>query len=150
MASVYLDTSAIVRYLTAEPGHELVVQAWNQADAVITSILTDIEVRAVLQAGQRANLMTQQAMTQALQTWQRLHPSCYRVHLTEELQVAASELTMKYKLRAADAVQLASALTLHATTPSGEPSVLLLAWDESLRHAAQAEGLPLAPNRIGS
>ena len=68
-------------------------------------------------------------------------PSFVVVELSPEVVVRARQLLAEHPLRAADAVQLASALVL--ADASGEP-VTFVAFDVALRRAAAEEGLRLA------
>lgn len=70
------------------------------------------------------------------------------VEIEKRLVDLAVELTKRQMLRGYDAVQLAAALTLNETLSQSElPPLTLVAADEALLAAADAEGLSIAEPR---
>lgn len=65
------------------------------------------------------------------------------VELVESVQQLSGDMAMKYTLRAYDAVQLASALTV-----AGKRKLVFVCWDSDLLQAAKGEGLATSlPNK---
>ncbi|GEL93925.1 type II toxin-antitoxin system VapC family toxin [Cellulomonas composti] len=139
MAICYLDTSALVKLCVQEPGSELAAALWEGADLVATSRLADTEVRAVLAAGHRAGLLTDDDAQAALDAWEPLWAALHVVELQDVVTAGAATLVGYHPLRAADALHLASALALRS------PDLVVVAWDEHLAAAARAEGLRVVP-----
>jgi predicted nucleic acid-binding protein len=140
MALVYFDASALVKLCVREPGSELASALWNRADVVVTSCLSDVELRATLAAGGRAGVLDDAARRRAAERWDALWPALHRVELTETLAGSASALAGgPHPLRGADAVHLASALAVAG------PDTLVAAWDEGVASAARSHGLRVLP-----
>ncbi|MGC5167452.1 type II toxin-antitoxin system VapC family toxin [Luteimicrobium sp. DT211] len=143
MTTAYLDTSALVRLVRREPGSELAAALWNRAPIVATSRTSDVELRAVLAAGARRGLLSDDEHAAALDAWSHLWPSLYLVEMTRAVADRAAELVTVHPLRGGDAVHLASALLL-------APDVVVAVWDEHVAAAAEAEGLTVLPGRYAA
>lgn len=141
MALVYFDASALVKLCLPEPGSALASALWNRADLVVTSRIADAEVRAALAAGRRAGLLDDDVHASALGTWASLWPALHVLDLAGAVAETAADLlaTCPVPLRAADALHVASALTLaHADT-------VVAAWDEHVASAAWSRDLRVLP-----
>jgi predicted nucleic acid-binding protein len=140
MTTAYLDTSALVRLVRREPGSELAAALWNRAPIVATSRTSDVELRAVLAAGMRRGLLSEDEHAVALEEWSHLWPALYVVETTRTVADRAAELVAAHPLRGGDAVHLASALLF-------APDAVVAVWDEHVAAAAEAEGLTVLPGR---
>jgi predicted nucleic acid-binding protein len=96
-------------------------------------------VSAALAAARRSARLDAAAHRRSLRAWGRLQDEVAIVELTPEVAREAAELVTKYPLSGADAVHLASALSLDDASP------LLVTWDHRLGSAAMSEGLFVAP-----
>ncbi|ACQ81654.1 conserved hypothetical protein [Beutenbergia cavernae DSM 12333] len=139
MATVVMDTSALLRLVHPEPGHDLVCALWNRADSVVASRLADAELRAVLEAGRRTGHLSEAARDAALERWAECRDSVRVVEVTPELADTAGDLALRHGIRAGDAVVLAGALLLAPVDP------VLAVWDGRLADAARSEGLRVLP-----
>jgi uncharacterized protein len=74
--------------------------------------------------------------------WEEFWSATRPVELRTEVERHAGELAQLHSLRGADAVHLASALTV----PKLE--LIVAVWDKRLRAGALAEGLAIAPATI--
>jgi predicted nucleic acid-binding protein len=135
---LYLDTSALAKLYIAEPESELVSKTVEgNGSWLATSRVSYAEVLSVLARCLRAN---------------RLSPAAYRiqkraflddwnamivVELTPEVLLEAGRVIETHGLRGLDAIHLCSAQWV------GQPA--FACFDDRLRSAAAAEGLPLAP-----
>lgn len=106
---------------------------------MIASRLVVPEVRAALEAANRASRLGPVQLRQALDGWGEYAAALRMVEVTAALAQSAAELTGRLALGGADAVHLASALALSG----GQP--VLAAFDSRLRAAGLAVGLRLAP-----
>ncbi len=134
----YLDTSALVKLYVKEAGSAAVRTACDHAEALATSRLSYVEAHAAAARRTREGDLSQKAKAQLAETLERDWQRYAVVEVTEAVCCVAVELVGRHPLRAADAVQLASALFLRES--SGQP-ILFLGFDERLVAAAQGEGL---------
>ena len=142
MAIVYFDSSAFVKLLVEEDGTDLVAQMWDGCDAALSSRLAYPEVRAALAAAHRNHTLDANGLEAALQIWEEFWSATRPVELRPDVERHAGELAQLHSLRGADAVHLASALTV----PKME--LIVAVWDKRLHAGAHAEGLATAPATI--
>ena len=139
MAIVYFDSSAFVKLLVDEDGTELVALLWDGCDAALSSRLAYPEVRAALAAAHRSHALDARGYRTGLQAWEEYWAATRPVELRREVERHAGELAQRHSLRGADAVHLASALTV----PANE--LVVAVWDRRLHAGATGEGLATAP-----
>ncbi len=139
MAIVYFDSSALVKLLVEEDGTDLVAQLWDGCDAALSSRLAYPEVRAALAAACRNHTLDANGLEAALQIWEEFWSATRPVELRPEVERHAGELAQRHSLRGADAVHLASALTVPTT------ELIVAVWDLRLHAGARAEGLATTP-----
>jgi predicted nucleic acid-binding protein len=115
--TVYAETSAVLRWLFAEAGGEVVRAALAGAGKVVSSRLTMIETRRVVRRAEReGRIKAAQAadvlavFTQAASTWALLEVS-------EAVAYRAEEGFPNEPVRTLDAIHLASALFLRQSFP---------------------------------
>lgn len=142
MAVAVFDSSALVKLLVEEVGSEVAARLWDEADAVIASRLALPEVIAALSAARRAARLDAPSERAARRLWDELWPAARVVEFTPAVAVDAARLSERFALSGADAVHLASAMTLAEVDP------ILVAWDVRLRTAAQEAGLTIAPANV--
>ena len=144
MAVVYFDSSALVKLLVQEVGSDLAAQLWDGCDAAVASRLAYPEVRAALAAAGRNHDLDGDGLAAAERAWEEYWPATRPVELTRAVERHAGRLAAQYALRGADAVHLASALTLTLS----DPELILAAWDRRLRAGASAAGLAITPAEL--
>ena len=140
MAIVYFDSSALVKLVVDEVGSDLAEQLWDSCDAALSSRLAYPEVRAALAAANRNHVLDDRELLESLDSWEEFWAAVRPVELTANVERSAGELAERRSLRGADAVHLASALTV----PRSE--LVVAAWDHRLNAGAQEEGLAVAPH----
>lgn len=173
MALVYAHPGALVRLVTRSSGHALAVALWEGADAVVTSRMTDLEVRAVLAGALRLGKIEARAHAEALSRWETVRPGLWLVDPTPAVLARAVEHTATHPLRASDCLHLACAELVGgrvdlgedpeprvlagetgqpAATASAAPAaraagadLLVLAWEPAFAEAGRAEGLVVLP-----
>lgn len=129
----YWDTSALVPLLATEERTEAVERTHAADDAIVTWWGTSVECESALARRERQGHQADRgrdlhAMLAA--SWREVAPS-------EELRRLARRLVRTHALRAADALQLAAALT----ASDGDPGALeFLTYDTRLADAAKKEG----------
>ncbi|MDQ3680712.1 MAG: type II toxin-antitoxin system VapC family toxin [Actinomycetota bacterium] len=139
MPLVYFDASAFVKLVVEEQGSELAVALWDGCDAAVSSRLAYPEVRAALAAAHRNHDLDRDDLDQAEQSWEEFWRATRPVELTAAVEHHAGELAASHALRGADAVHLASALTM------SDPTLIVAAWDRRLHAGALATRLGVAP-----
>lgn len=140
---MYFDASALVKLVVDEPGSDVAAALWNGCDAALSSRLAYPEVCAALSASARRGDLTSSEVRSAAAAWQEFWSSVRPVELSEAVERSAGLLADRHHLRGADAVHLASAVTL------GAPDLTVAVWDRRLHAGALAEGFAVAPATIG-
>jgi predicted nucleic acid-binding protein len=128
----YLDTSALVPLLVAEPGSAACRRFWDDADDVVASRLTYVEAAAALAAATRGGRLTDGQHGEALGLLERLWAELDVVEVDESLVRHAAKLADRFALRGYDAVHCASAAQLDdedLVAATGDAR-LLRAWAE--------------------
>lgn len=138
VSAVYFDASALLKPLLVEEGADLVNELWIGAGGAFSSRLGDIEVRAGLAAAHRARRIDAAGLSRALSVWDRQSTMLWPVELTRAVADEAGTIAATYGLTGADAVHLASALSLSA----GE--LVVAVFDQRLRQACLDAGLAVA------
>ena len=142
MTVVCFDASAFVKLLVEESGSDIAARMWDEAGVVVASRLAFPEVRAALAAARRAERLDAAAERTARRDWDEFWSATRVVELTAEVAADAATLAGRLVLGGADAVHLASAMTMIEAVP------VLVAWDARLRTAAVQAGLIVAPRDV--
>ncbi len=141
---LYLDTSALVKLHVQEEGSTLVRRAMGQAALIATSALTYVEARAAFvrlrHEGGISGVNYQRVVRDLDADWSRY----VVMQVTDRLLRRGARLTEAHRLRAYDAVHLASAL---AVKEGMAEAVTFGCWDRGLERAARDEGLELLRDR---
>lgn len=140
MTLAFWDSSGLVKLLVEEPGRDLAVDLWNEASDIIASRLAVPEVSAALAAARRAGRIDGVSEREMRRRWGRHLQAIDLVELTSDVADGAARLAGEHDLSGADAVHLASALSLAASEP------ILISWDRRLATAALEVGLSVAPS----
>ncbi len=137
----YLDTSAVVPLLVEEPGSEVCLRVFLQADSVATVRLTFAEASAALARASRLGRLTADAHAGALAQLESVWTQLDVVNVDDELVRAAGALARAHALRGYDAVHCAATLRV------GSATTVAVAGDRELLAAWQAEGLHVLDTR---
>jgi predicted nucleic acid-binding protein len=133
---VFADTSILAKVFIDEPGSEAVRDRFLSVQ-VSVSTLTWAEMHSTVARWRREGRAPESKCRAVLQEFDDVWNSCIEIGLDQAVQEQIPALVQKYPLRAGDAVQLASALTLRE---SGVVFGFATA-DRRLAWAAEAEGL---------
>ncbi|WP_029144279.1 type II toxin-antitoxin system VapC family toxin [Microbacterium luticocti] len=131
--TVYLDTSAIVPLVVAEPTSRLCREVWLAADRVATSRLAYVEAAAALASAHRRARLTTTDVGEARDRLDRLWRMIDVVEFDAALMDAAASASATFALRGYDAVHCASALRIadvRTVAVSGDRA-LLDAWHKA-------------------
>lgn len=139
----FWDTSAIMPLISREPLSEEMRRLLEEDAGIVVWWATRVEcVSAISQRAREGSLGTEgEASARGLlddlsESWSEARP-------TTRLRAMAEQALAAHQLRAADALQLASAMIWCGSQPRGRPFVCL---DERLRAAASRSGFVLLPN----
>lgn len=138
----YLDTSAIVKLFLVEDGSELVRELWEGDTPVSTAGISQTELVCALAAAARDGRFGAGQLSEDVIDGTFLREHAEVVAADAGLLVSASRLAVAHRLRAVDAIHVASVLVLRDTEP------IFVSWDDEQRNAAHAEGLPLYPPAV--
>jgi predicted nucleic acid-binding protein len=135
---LYLDTSALVKLYVDEEGSPVVRSTVDQAELIATSTIAYVEARAAFVRRRHEGGLSagdyQKVVRDLDADWARY----LVVEVTGPLIRESARLAEIHRLRAYDAIHLASAAALHGRL--AEP-VVFASWDVSLEKVAKREGL---------
>ena len=133
----FFDSSALVKRYVAEPGTEVVLSLVGRAELCLASRFTWLEVlSAVVRVFKEGTLSNARGVIRALD--EDFHALLGIVEITPALMAEARRLTIQHALRAADSVQLSSALSARAIHSA---DIRFVCADQRLNEAAASEGL---------
>jgi predicted nucleic acid-binding protein len=135
-----LNASALVKRYVREPGAGS-VRRLLKADPGAANRLSEVEVASALVRRAREGAFSVQERDRALASLVDDFAARVIVELTPEITVDARALLLRHRLRASDAVQLASCLYLQREMRQSLPFV---AFYDRLSEAARQEGLTIA------
>jgi predicted nucleic acid-binding protein len=144
IATFYLDSSALVKRYAIETGTDWVRTLCSHPNYVIAVALIGlVEIAAAVAGKLRGKIMDQATGDVILTSLKAEAATQYSLLDVDQYVVdEAIELTSRHRLRGYDAVHLACALRLNrALINLRLPSLTLVAADDDLRSAAEAEGL---------
>ena len=137
--NLYLDASALVKLYVEEAGRAAILAATGEAEIVGTAMIAYVEARAAFSRRQREGALARAAYLRCVRDLDRDWPRYLRFELNEPLIFTAARMTDRYRLRAYDAVHMASALSMRDRLGD----VLFACWDRDLNAAARRTGLDL-------
>ncbi len=143
----FCDTSALVKLYVPEAGTAAVRAAVDAAAAVAVSVLAYVESLAAFARQMREGRLPAERYERAGAAFLTDWPRLARVAVDDPLLVLAADQAVAHRLRAHDAVQLASALRLRDALAG---RLVFCCSDGSLAEAATAAGLDvLLPGAAG-
>ena len=137
---IYFDSSALVKRYVEEEGTGVVQRLCEENALVATSRLTYPEILSALTRKRRTGELSTDSYSEVTDRFNKDWSQVSVIEFHEEVFRKLKSLIEKYSLRAADAVQLASAIWLRETIK--EP-VTFISSDLDLLKAARAEKLLL-------
>jgi len=141
----FWDTSALAPLFLAEQTSDELRRVHQHDEALYIWWATPVECMSALRRLVREGVLDAQAEASARKTLTDLLASAHEVTPTQDVRLRAERLLGVHALRAADALQLAAALTWARERPQGMTVVSL---DDRLRVAAQLEGFTLVPESL--
>lgn len=141
---LYLDTSALVKLYVDEEGSPVVRNAVAQADLISTSAIAYVEARAAFVRRRHEGGLSAAEYRKIIQDLDADWARYLVVEVTDSLILEGARLAEAHRLRAYDAVHLASAGFVHRRL--AEP-VVFTSWDLGLEKVAKREGFELLTRR---
>lgn len=117
----------------------------RDAMTVATSPIAYVEARSAIARSRAERRFTSDQLAVAIRTLEVTWPEMAKVPVTDSLIAAAGDVSDRNTIRALDALHVASALNVSASSPE---EVLFASWDLDQRRAAEREGLALFPERM--
>lgn len=124
---VFLDTSAVVPLVVAEPGSAVAQRLWDEAERLVACRLLYVEAVAALAMAHRMGRLDRAAYRAARRSTDLLHAALHLVEVTPSLISRAATLAESLALRGYDAVHCAAAELLaddDLVVASGDSDVL--------------------------
>jgi hypothetical protein len=137
----YLDSSAWLKRYFREPGSGWMVRLFQSGVPLASSVLGYIEVASALARQQMPRKLDEEKLARLQQQLEEDWDDLAGFPLTDEVTHRALRLARGHKLRAADAVHLATALCVNETLGGTGNSLVLVSSDEELLSAARQMGL---------
>jgi predicted nucleic acid-binding protein len=138
----FWDSSALIPLCVRQPGSSLMERLHRVRSTSVVWWASLVECRSGLERERRSGSLTFEQKQQAQRLLDQLAESWMEVVPTAAVRERALRVLAVHELRAADALQLAAALTWAADRPAGRPFVCL---DVRLRECAQREGFQVLP-----
>ena len=139
---MFWDASALIPLVLPEPRSPTLTEIISADREVTFWWGTPVECLSATYRRHRETPLPARLLTEALNRLRGLVEDADTVAPTDEVRRRAGRLVAAHPLRAADALQLAAALTWCEEQSAGESFVCL---DERLREAACREGFSLVP-----
>lgn len=136
----FWDSSAVISLLVGEADTERRRESLQDDPRMAVWWGCKLECASALNRRRRDGQMDDEALTEALDSLEKLAGSWYEVQPSSELRARALCLLRVHPLKAADAAQLAAALIATAENTASLP---FLTPDDRLREAARKEGFPV-------
>ncbi len=137
---LYLDTSALVKMYVDEEDAPRLRAAVAEANVVGTSEIAYVELRSALARRARDGSLERLAYRRTLRDVEADWAQLFLITVSNRLVHDAGELAERYRLRAYDAIHLASSLALQSGV---EEPVTFACWDKALESSAVAAKLRL-------
>lgn len=136
----FWDTSALVPVLVDEPATSAARRSLAEDRSVVVWWGTGVECTAAVSRASRDGRLSPPAHGSALRDLEAWRAEWIEVEPTSPLRLVAERLARTHPLRAADALQLAAAISAAEGSPSTLPFVT---GDARLADAAILEGFPV-------
>lgn len=141
----FWDTSALVPLFIDQPHTPLARETFRDDPETVIWWTTRVEYESALHRLRREGVLEEEEITAVRESLSELRDAAVEVQPSEELRTRAISLLAEQTLRAADALQLASALLWAGESPAGSGFV---SFDDRLRTAAANVGFTVFPESL--
>ena len=136
----FWDTSALVALSVEEPRRQMVLRVLEADEHIVVWWGTSIEYVAAISRRERDGSLTTNEVAAHLSRLNALSQVWYEVQPSRRIKTVAQRLLRVHPLRAADSLQLASALIASEDDPT---SLGFVCFDARLNQAASREGFTI-------
>jgi predicted nucleic acid-binding protein len=137
MTAIYLESSAILKWLLGEPDAERVLSKINRTEAVVTSVLTLVEVERALIRAETWKMLTSGQAERLRGLFARAKASWILMEISAEVRARAMRGFPAEPVRTLDAIHLSTALIFLRVFPDLE----MLSFDQRIRDNGSILGI---------
>lgn len=112
MSVLYLETSAVLRWLLGDPSAHRVPECIDAHERVVSSVLTEVETERSLHRAESEAVLTAANRARLMGLFRRAAAGWYWLEITPEVRRRAGRPFPAEPVRTLDAIHLASALEL--------------------------------------
>ncbi len=141
MTAVYVESSALLAWLLGEPRADQVISTLNQAQTVVTSVLTVVEVGRAVRRAESRRLLTAAQAEKLQGMLERAKAGWILMETSEEVRSRATRAFPVEPVRTLDAIHLATVLIFMRAFPD----LHLLSYDERILENARPLGIDVSP-----
>lgn len=140
MSALYVESSAVLAWLNGQPEADSIIRLMDEADAVLTSALTPVEVKRGLHRREKSGELTGASRNQLLGLLENRLAGWEIVEITPAVQARAGETFPVEPVRTLDAIHLATVLEFLKVFPD----LQVLSLDRRVLSNAEPLGLVTA------
>jgi predicted nucleic acid-binding protein len=137
VTAVYVESSALLTWLLGEPRAQQVISALNQAQTVVTSVLSLLEVERALNRAECQRILTAGQAERLRGMLARSKAGWILMEISEEVRARAGRVFPVEPIRTLDAIHLATVLMFIRAFPD----LQLLSYDERILENARPLGI---------
>ncbi len=138
----FWDSSAIVPLLVLEKETDLCLKALDVDPATMVWTMSQVEVLSAICRRVREGCLSEDSLDIVKKRMQVFFDSAFEIVSIQKVKDRALRLLQVHSLKAADALQLASALVVTQEDPIKMP---IMSFDNQLNQAARREGFVVNP-----
>ena len=137
MSSLYVESSAVLAWLFGESHSKEVIARINDAESVVTSVLTVLEIERALVRAEKQNLLRAAEGRKLHGLFAGAARSWTLMEISEDVRAGAARVFPVEPVRTLDAIHLSTALLFITAFPD----LQLLTFDKRISENAQALGI---------
>ena len=139
MTSVYVESSALLKWLFGDPRAHEVISALNQAHIGVSSVLSLLEVERALNRAEYQRILTAGQAERLRAMLARCKSGWILMEISEEVRSRAGRVFPVEPVRTLDAIHLATVLIFMRAFPD----LQLLSYDERILENARPLGIDI-------
>jgi hypothetical protein len=140
VTAVYVESSALLTWLLGEPRAHEVISALNQAQTVVTSVLSLLEVERALNRAEYQRILTAGQAERLRGMLGRSKAGWIMMEMSEDVRSRAGRVFPLEPVRTLDAIHLATVLIFMRAFPD----LQLLSYDERILENVRPLGIDIS------